>query len=71
MGSRFETKTVHIGHQPLRQVKSKSTPIYQTSVFAFEGLEDVEQYYAGEGEYLYTRNGNPNQAELADAIAAL
>ncbi|QRG65348.1 trans-sulfuration enzyme family protein [Brevibacillus choshinensis] len=71
MGERFETKTVHIGHQPLRQVKSKSTPIYQTSVFAFEGLEDVEQYYAGEGEYLYTRNGNPNQAELSDAIAAL
>ncbi|MED4582212.1 PLP-dependent aspartate aminotransferase family protein [Brevibacillus choshinensis] len=71
MGKRFETKTVHIGHQPLRQVQSKSTPIYQTSVFAFEGLEDVEQYYAGEGEYLYTRNGNPNQAELSDAIAAL
>ncbi|MGG0938233.1 trans-sulfuration enzyme family protein [Brevibacillus centrosporus] len=71
MGERFETKTVHIGHQPLRQVQSKSTPIYQTSVFAFEGLEEVEKYYTGEGEYLYTRNGNPNQAELADAIAAL
>lgn len=71
MGERFETKTVHIGHKPLRQVKSKSTPIYQTSVFAFEGLEDVEQYYAGEGEYLYTRNGNPNQSELSDAIATL
>lgn len=71
MGERFETKTVHIGHQPLRHVTSKSTPIYQTSVFAFEGLEEVEQFYAGEGEYLYTRNGNPNQSELADAIAAL
>jgi len=71
MGERFETKTVHIGHQPLRQVKSKSTPIYQTSVFAFAGLEEVEKYYAGEGEYLYTRNGNPNQAELSDAITSL
>lgn len=71
MGERFETKTVHIGHQPLRQVASKSTPIYQTSVFAFPGLEEVEQFYSGEGEYLYTRNGNPNQAELSDAIAAL
>ncbi|MGG1661246.1 trans-sulfuration enzyme family protein [Brevibacillus sp. NRS-1366] len=71
MGERFETKTVHIGHQPLRHVTAKSTPIYQTSVFAFEGLEEVEQFYAGEGEYLYTRNGNPNQTELADTIAAL
>jgi len=71
MKERFETKTVHIGHEPLRQVKAKSTPIYQTSVFAFEGLEEVEQFYTGEGEYLYTRNGNPNQAELSDAIAAL
>ncbi|MGG4442256.1 trans-sulfuration enzyme family protein [Brevibacillus fortis] len=71
VAERFETKTVHIGHDPLRRVKSKSTPIYQTSVFAFEGLEEVEQYYVGEGEYLYTRNGNPNQAELARAIAVL
>ncbi|MCK9912420.1 PLP-dependent transferase, partial [Microbacteriaceae bacterium K1510] len=40
-------------------------------VFAFPGLEEVEQFYAGERDYLYTRNGNPNQTELADAIAAL
>ncbi len=71
VGERFETATVHIGHSPLKQVTSKSTPIYQTSVFAFDGLEEVEKYYAGEGEYLYTRNGNPNQVELADAIARL
>ncbi|RNB77290.1 PLP-dependent transferase [Brevibacillus panacihumi] len=71
MSERFETKTVHIGHQPLRHAQSKTTPIYQTSVFAFNGLEEVEQYYAGEGEYLYTRNGNPNPTELADAIAKL
>jgi methionine-gamma-lyase len=70
MTERFETKTVHIGHPPVPDV-SKATPIYQTSVFAFPGLEEVEQYYAGERDYLYTRNGNPNQTELADAIAAL
>ena len=71
MGERFETKTVHIGHSPLRKVASHSTPIYQTSVFTFDKLEDVEEYYAGNGEYLYTRIGNPNQTELADAVAAL
>ena len=71
MGEKFETKTVHIGHQPLRQVESKSTPIYQTSVFAFKGLEGVEEYYAGNGEYIYTRTGNPNQTELSAAVASL
>lgn len=71
MGDKFETKTVHISHPPLRHARSKSTPIYQTSVFAFQGLEEVEQYYAGEGEYLYSRNGNPNPTELADAVARL
>jgi len=70
MAERFETKTVHISHAPIADV-SKATPIYQTSVFAFPGLEEVEQYYVGERNYLYTRNGNPNQVELADAVAAL
>lgn len=70
MTERFETKTVHIGHADVTDV-SKTTPIYQTSVFAFPGLEEVEQYYAGERNYLYTRNGNPNQTELASAVAAL
>ncbi|MBO8162633.1 MAG: PLP-dependent transferase [Brevibacillus sp.] len=68
---RFETKTVHISHAPLGEERSKTTPIYQTSVFAFSGLEEVEQYYAGQRGYLYTRNGNPNQVELAEAIASL
>jgi methionine-gamma-lyase len=71
MPDRFETKTVHIRHRHLTEEVSKVTPIYQTSVFAFPGLEEVEQYYAGERDYLYTRNGNPNQTELADAVAAL
>jgi cystathionine beta-lyase/cystathionine gamma-synthase len=71
MTKRFETKTVHIRHKHLTQEESKATPIYQTSVFAFPGLEEVEQYYAGERGYLYTRNANPNQTELADAVASL
>lgn len=71
MTERFETRTVHIGHSQDNVGKAKTTPIYQTSVFAFPGLEEVEQYYAGERDYLYTRNGNPNQTELAEAVAVL
>ncbi|MGC5323867.1 trans-sulfuration enzyme family protein [Brevibacillus sp. SYSU BS000544] len=71
MTERFETRTVHIGHAQENIGTAKTTPIFQTSVFAFPGLEEVEEYYAGERDYLYTRNGNPNQTELADAVALL
>ncbi len=71
MSESFETKTVHIHHNPVHPDVSKATPIYQTSVFAFPGLEEVEDYYAGKRDYLYTRNGNPNQVELAEAVARL
>ena len=71
MTDRFETKNVHFQHTHINVDKSKATPIYQTSVFSFPGLEEVEQFYNGDRSYLYTRNGNPNQAELANAVAAL
>lgn len=71
MSEKFETKNVHFQHKHLFKEISKATPIYQTSVFSFPGLEEVEQFYQGDRSYLYTRNGNPNQTELADAVTAL
>ena len=53
-------------------IHPKITPIYQTSVFKFEDLDDVEAYYNEPGSrYLYSRNGNPNADELADKLNAL
>ena len=50
-------------------IHPKITPIYQTSVFKFEDLDAVQQYFDEPGSrYLYSRNGNPNTDELADAI---
>ena len=47
----------------------KITPIYQTSVFKFDDLNAVEQYFDEPGSrYLYSRNGNPNSDELAEAV---
>lgn len=47
----------------------KITPIYQTSVFKFEDLDAVQQYFDEPGSrYLYSRNGNPNADELAAAV---
>ena len=50
-------------------IKPKITPIYQTSVFKFEDLDAVQQYFDEPGSrYLYSRNGNPNSEELAEAV---
>ncbi|WP_139924389.1 PLP-dependent aspartate aminotransferase family protein [Hymenobacter sp. DG01] len=53
-------------------IHPKITPIYQTSVFKFEDLNEVEQYFGEPGSrYLYSRNGNPNSDELAAAVNRL
>ncbi|UOQ67126.1 trans-sulfuration enzyme family protein [Hymenobacter volaticus] len=53
-------------------ITPKITPIYQTSVFKFEDLNELELYYGEPGSrYMYSRNGNPNSDELADAVNLL
>ena len=50
----------------------KITPIYQTSVFKFADLNELEQYFGEPGSrYMYSRNGNPNSDELAAAVNQL
>ncbi|OLN24006.1 cystathionine gamma-synthase [Domibacillus antri] len=66
----FNTKAVH-GEKLLKSFQSKVTPIYQTSVFSFNSLEEMEGYYSGNSPYLYTRVGNPNADELAAVTARL
>jgi methionine-gamma-lyase len=47
-------------------------PIYQTSTFAFEDMNAVEAYAAGDAAaYIYSRGGNPSRAALAAKLAAL
>ena len=53
-------------------IHPKITPIYQTSVFKFEDLNELELYFGEPGSrYLYSRNGNPNSDELAEAVTQL
>ncbi|WP_426060669.1 trans-sulfuration enzyme family protein [Hymenobacter sp. B1770] len=50
-------------------IHPKITPIYQTSVFKFEDLDAIQQYFDEPGSrYMYSRNGNPNSDELAQAV---
>ncbi|HYK71732.1 MAG TPA: aminotransferase class I/II-fold pyridoxal phosphate-dependent enzyme [Pseudoneobacillus sp.] len=71
MGKHFSTEVLHSGKKNQRHIKSKVTPIYQTSAFVFNDLEELEGYYHGNGQYLYSRTANPNTDELAEAVARL
>ncbi|GIN85292.1 cystathionine beta-lyase [Heyndrickxia sporothermodurans] len=71
MSQTFETKIVHSSLQETNKIRSKTTPIYQTSAFTFDTLEDLEGFYHGETPYLYSRSGNPNTDELGQMVAEL
>lgn len=52
--------------------KPKVTPIYQTSVYTFEDLNELEAYFEDPGQhYMYTRYGHPNADEFAQSVADL
>jgi cystathionine beta-lyase/cystathionine gamma-synthase len=46
-------------------------PLYQTSVFDFESIEDSDGPLAGAGGYVYARYGLPNARSLELTLAAL
>ncbi|MFC4403148.1 trans-sulfuration enzyme family protein [Gracilibacillus xinjiangensis] len=71
MGQGFDTKSVHVTMKRDNSIPTKVTPIHQTSAFTFKNLDDIENFYAGERDYLYTRVGNPNTDELGQSVANL
>ncbi|WP_184663104.1 trans-sulfuration enzyme family protein [Texcoconibacillus texcoconensis] len=71
MDVHFQTKNVHFQEKVSADELSKTKPIYQTSAFAFDDLDDMESYFQGEKSYLYTRNGNPNTDDLGKGVADL
>ncbi|MFC4388638.1 trans-sulfuration enzyme family protein [Gracilibacillus marinus] len=71
MGQGFDTKSVHVTMKRDGGIPTKVTPIHQTSAFTFKNLDDIEQFYQGDRDYLYTRVGNPNTDELGKAVANL
>lgn len=59
----------HEGERPIRAV---STPIFQSSTFAFENVEHGAAVFRGEdSSYVYTRLGNPTQTALETELAYL
>jgi methionine-gamma-lyase len=67
-----ETLVIHGGHLPDREFGSISTPIYQTSIFAFDTVAQGAARFAGEEPgYVYSRLGNPTVRELERRMAIL
>jgi cystathionine beta-lyase/cystathionine gamma-synthase len=70
--ARLSTSSVWAGEAPEPLTGCITTPIYQTSTFAFRNLKHLRDYLKGkEGIYHYTRYGNPTTDAAVRKIAAL
>jgi len=61
---RFKTLAIHAGQPPDKAYGAVMTPIYQTSTFAFRGVNQP-------GPFDYSRSGNPTRQALESCLAAL
>jgi cystathionine gamma-lyase len=61
---KFKTLSIHTGHRPADHQGAVMTPIYQTSTFAFKGVNQP-------GPFDYSRSGNPTRKVLEECLAAL
>ena len=60
----FRTIAIHAGHDPHEHLGAVIPPIYQTSTFAFRGVNQP-------GPFDYSRSGNPTRKALESCLAAL
>ncbi len=60
----FKTLAIHAGQGPDPAFGAVMTPIYQTSTFAFKGVNQP-------GPFDYSRSGNPTRKALENCVAAL
>lgn len=68
----FDTEAVHAGTEPDPHFGAVSVPIYQSSTFAFNSVDEGAERFAGlAAGYIYTRMGNPTVAALEEAVTTL
>ncbi len=65
------TRIIHAGQHADPATGAVSTPIYQTSTFAFRDADHGAACFRGEPGYKYTRLGNPTIEALENNIAEL
>ncbi|MFG2111180.1 trans-sulfuration enzyme family protein [Streptomyces sp. NPDC048718] len=67
------TRAVHVSHPPLDQGGTPlSVPIVQSSAFAFASADELAEAMGGpDGQYVYSRRGNPTVRALEATLAGL
>ena len=68
------TRAVHSGTAADQNMvtRAKTLPIYESSVFVYDSLEQVDDFLAGNPDnFMYTRLGNPNSRALEELICSL
>lgn len=67
----ISTLVTHSQSHPQR-IQAHIPPIYQSSAFRFDSVEDGAELFQNQQEgYIYTRMTNPNHTEVVEKIAAL
>lgn len=68
----FETLIIHAGQEPDKAYCSLATPIYQTSTFCFETVEEGAAKFANQiPGFVYSRGGNPTTRAFELKCAAM
>lgn len=68
----FETLIIHAGQEPDKAYGSLATPIYQTSTFCFETVEEGAAKFANQiPGIVYSRGGNPTTRAFELKCAAM
>lgn len=68
----LSTQSIHAGEQRLRYADSITTPIVQTSTYAFKDSREIAAYtHGGKERFEYGRYGNPTELVAARRLSAL
>ena len=67
-----KTLEIHAGHEDLGSPKTRAVPIYQTTAYVFDDVNDARERFALEKpDNIYIRLNNPTTAVFEDRVAAL
>lgn len=68
----FDTQYIHAGQRPDPSTGALATPVFQTSTFVFDSVEQGAARFRGEEQgFVYTRGGNPTTAQLEEKMASI
>lgn len=68
----FATRAIHQAYQPLKNKGALTPPIYTSSTYAFENVEQGGAAFEGDNDrFIYARLGSPSQQILENRMASL